>query len=107
MQARAYEYRHCVPFAETNVMGNVYFAHFVAWQGHCREMFLRDHAREILAALGDDLKIVTLNVSCEYLAELRAFDEIVLRMRLLRQTQNRLLMGFDYVLCGAEGSTLR
>ncbi|MEJ2457696.1 MAG: polyketide synthase dehydratase domain-containing protein, partial [Novosphingobium sp.] len=29
----AYGYRHVVGFADTNVVGNVYFAHFIEWQG--------------------------------------------------------------------------
>ena len=30
-------------FDETNLVGNVYFAHYLHWQGHCRESFLADH----------------------------------------------------------------
>ena len=51
---RAYEYRHVVGFEETNLVGNVYFARFVSWQGRCRELFLRDHA---LAAVSDGMAL--------------------------------------------------
>src|SRR5262245_32141897 len=37
---RVYEYPHLVTFADTNVAGNVYFAHFVSWQGKVREELL-------------------------------------------------------------------
>lgn len=93
---RGYEYRHIVSFEETNLVGNVYYANHVSWQGRCREMFLRDHAPGVLAELTQDLCLVTTRVSCEYLAELSAFDEITIRMRLGTLTQNRITMLFEY-----------
>lgn len=93
---RAYEYRHVVGFEETNLIGNVYYANHVRWQGRCREMFLRDRAPEIIEALKHGLVLVTTRVSCEFMAELVAFDEIVLRMRLGELGQNRITMNFEY-----------
>lgn len=96
MLRRAYEYRHVIGFEETNVVGNVYYANHVRWQGRCRELFLREHAPEVLAELSRGLSLVTLRVSCEYFAELHAFDEVIVRMRLAEQTQHRVSMHFEY-----------
>jgi enediyne biosynthesis thioesterase len=93
---RAYEYRHVVGFEETNLVGNVYYASHVRWQGRCREMFLREHAPEILKQLGEGLCLITTRCSCEYFAELSAFDEVLIRMRLGALAQNRVTMSFDY-----------
>ena len=93
---RAYEYRHIVGFEETNLVGNVYYVNHLRWQGRCREMFLREHAPEVLTELGQGLSLVTIRCSCEYLAELSAFDEVVIRMRLGMLTQNRVTMLFEY-----------
>ena len=93
---RAYEYRHVVGFEETNLIGNVYYANHVRWQGRCREMFLRDRAPEVIEALKFGLVLVTTRVSCEFMAELFAFDEITLRMRLGELAQNRITMNFEY-----------
>ena len=93
---RAYAYRHVVGFEETNLVGNVYYVNHVRWQGRCREMFLRDHAPEVLTTLEHDLALVTVRVSCDYLAELHAFDEVTIRMHLEAITQNRLTLGFTY-----------
>lgn len=93
---KAYEFRHIVGFEETNLVGNVYYVNHLKWQGRCRELFLRDHARETLAEFERGLCLVTTRCSCEYFAELSAFDEIVLRMRLDSITQNRVSMIFDY-----------
>ena len=94
---RAFEYRHVVGFEETNLVGNVYYTNHVRWQGRCREMFLKEHAPDVLRALTTDLRLVTLRCSCEYLAELAAFDEVVIRMRLGSMVQNRLTLLFDYI----------
>ena len=93
---RAYEYRHVVGFEETNLVGNVYYASHVRWQGRCREMFLREHAPEILRQLGEGLCLITTRCSCEYFAELNAFDEVLIRMRLGALAQNRATMTFEY-----------
>lgn len=103
---RAYEYKHVVGFEETNLVGNVYYANHVLWQGRCREMFLRDHAPEILDEIGQGLHLVTTRVSCEYLSELFALDEVVIRMRLGKLTQNRILMVFEYWRRTGEGEEL-
>lgn len=95
-QRPAYLYRHTVSFEETNVMGNAYFAHYVSWQGRCRELFLREHAPDVLAEIQRELRLITLRTSCEYFDELVAFDEIEIRMRLAFMRGNRLGLTFDY-----------
>ncbi len=93
---RYYEYLHVVGFEETNLVGNVYFANHIRWQGRVREMFLRDHCREILAELERGLALVTVHCSCDYLDESAAFDEVAIRMRLGDLTQTRITLLFEY-----------
>ncbi len=93
---RRYEYHHIVGFEETNLVGNVYFVNHLRWQGRCRELFLRDHAPGVLADMQRGFVLVTTRVSCEYLQELAALDELVIRMTLASQVQNRLTMDFEY-----------
>lgn len=94
---RAYECRFIVGFEETNLVGNVYYVNHLRWQGHCREMFLREHAPQVLDDMRNGLALVTTRVSCDYLAELSAFDEVLVRMRLAGLTQNQVTMHFDYI----------
>src|ERR1051326_8390050 len=75
MATRFYEYRHVVSFQETNLVGNVYYTNHLAWQGRCRELFLRDHAPDVIEQLDGELSLATTSCSCEYFAELLAFDE--------------------------------
>ncbi|MEV4118637.1 acyl-CoA thioesterase [Micromonospora sp. NPDC049645] len=101
-----YELRHTVGFEETNMVGNVYYVNYLRWQGRCREMFLKDRAPAVLADLQADLKLFTLKVECEFFAELTAFDEIAVRMRLIELAQTQLEFGFDYVRVGPGGENL-
>lgn len=91
-----YEYRHVVGFEDTNVLGNVYYVNHLRWQGRCRELFLREHAPEVLDELASGLRLVTTRCSCEYQAELSPFDEVAVRMRLGSLVQNRINMVFEY-----------
>lgn len=102
-----YEYLHTVGFEETNIVGNVYYVNYLRWQGRCREMFLKQRAPEVLADLQDDLKLFTLKVDCEFFAEITAFDELSIRMRLQELGQTQVEFSFDYVrLDGGDGETL-
>jgi enediyne biosynthesis thioesterase len=105
--ANYFEYRHIVGFEETNLVGNVYYVNYLRWQGRARELFLKERAPEVLIDLQDDLKLFTLKVDCEFFAEMTAFDEVSVRMRLLELGQTQLQFGFDYVrLNDGGGETL-
>jgi enediyne biosynthesis thioesterase len=102
-----FELTHTVGFEETNIVGNVYYVNYLRWQGRCREMFLKTHAPEVLADLRADLKLFTLKVDCEFFAEITAFDELSIRMRLVELAQTQIQFGFDYVrLDPGGGETL-
>ncbi|MEU8122624.1 acyl-CoA thioesterase [Spirillospora sp. NPDC049024] len=102
-----FEYLHTVGFEETNLVGNVYYVNYLRWQGRCREMFLKQRAPAVLDDLNADLKLFTLRVDCEFFAEITAFDEVSIRMRLLELAQTQLEFGFDYVrLDGGGAETL-
>ncbi|MFD6095573.1 acyl-CoA thioesterase [Nocardiopsis flavescens] len=102
-----YEIRHTVGLEETNLVGNVYYAHYLRWQGRCREMFLRDRAPSVLDDLRGDLKLFTLRVDCDYLAETTAFDVLSIRMRLEDLTQTQIGFSFDYVRLEEDGRETR
>ena len=94
---KCFEYRHIVSFEETNLVGNVYFVNHIKWQGKCRELILFKYVPNILTEIENgSLAMVTLKCSCEYFDELKAFDEIILQMRLDDINRNRIKMDFDY-----------
>lgn len=95
-----YDYHHVVTLEETNAVGNVYFVSHLRWQGHCRELFLRERAPGVLDELGHSLVLVTTRCSCEYFAELAPFDAVDVHMSLGAVRQNRIAMRFEYVRDG-------
>ncbi|MEA5532439.1 acyl-CoA thioesterase [Crocosphaera sp. XPORK-15E] len=103
---KCYEYHHIVSFEETNLVGNVYYANYVRWQGRCREMFLKDNAPDIITEFAKGLALVTVSVSCDYLSELFAFDQVIIRMTLAEVKQNRITMLFEYLRVTEQGEEL-
>ncbi|MBA0125304.1 acyl-CoA thioesterase [Haloechinothrix sp. YIM 98757] len=101
-----YEIRHTVGFEETNLVGNVYYVNYLRWQGRCRELFLKEKAPAVLEDVRADLKLFTLKVDCEFFAEITAFDELSIRMRLEELTQTQLQFTFDYVHLTGEQEVL-
>lgn len=99
-----FEYLHTVGFEETNLVGNVYYVNYLRWQGRCREMFLKTRAPQVLAELRADLKLFTLRVDCEFFAEITAFDDLSIRMRLSELAQTQIQFGFDYVRLDPGGN---
>lgn len=97
MTGRGYRFRHRVVFQETNLVGNVYFAHYVSWQGSCREHFLMEHAPGVVTALQrGELALVTVNVHVDYLDEVFAGDSIDIDMFQAGQVGSRIEMLFEY-----------
>lgn len=101
-----FEHRHIVGFEETNLVGNVYYVNYLRWQGRCRELFLKNEAPEVLADLQADLKLFTLKVGCEFFAEITAFDDVAIRMRLVELAQTQIEFSFDYVRVDPDGGEL-
>jgi len=100
---RTFVYRHLVALDETNAVGNVYFAHFLHWQGHARERFLAEHAPGVLARLlAGEIAMVTVSCEMAYYAECFGFDDIEVRMTLEARSGHRMTMHFDFVRGGEQ-----
>ena len=106
MGDRYFEIGLVMGFEETNLVGNVYFANHVRWQGKCREMFLRDYAPSVLDDLRSNLALITVRVSCDYFSELFPFDEVLIRMRAGEVVQNRITMLFEYLRKSDSGEEI-
>jgi enediyne biosynthesis thioesterase len=90
-------YRHRVSFADTNVVGNVYFTRYLEWQGRCRELFLAEHARDVARDVASGrVLLVTVACAMDYFEECFAFDDLDIEMTLTEVTGSRIVMRFDY-----------
>jgi enediyne biosynthesis thioesterase len=99
---KTFSIEHTVHFDETNLVGNVYFAHYVRWQGLCREEFLMRHAPTTMAMIArSELALVTLSTSVDYLDECFAGDTVTITMTPADGTRgHRIAMAFGYLRHG-------
>ena len=67
-----FEYKFKTTFEETNLVGNIYFANYVLWQGKCREMFLYETCPEVIEEINNGLLLITLDLSVKYVSQLYA-----------------------------------
>jgi enediyne core biosynthesis thioesterase len=91
-----FAYRRVVSLEETNATGNVYFAQYVKWQGHCRELFLKLTGDWVVRELGNQYALVTTWCRCDYFVETQAFDEICMHLYISEMMQNRMGLEFEY-----------
>jgi len=95
-EGACFEYKFKTTFEETNLVGNIYFANYVLWQGKCREMFLYETCPEVIDEINNGLLLITLDLSVKYISQLFAFDNVVMHMFLEAQSDSRLMMRFKY-----------
>lgn len=93
-------------FADTNVVGNVYFANYILWQGKCRELFLHEFCPNIVREIEAGHALVTLDLSCRYVEQLRALETVVIRMNVEELSNTRMLMSFHYYRVEGSSYTL-
>jgi enediyne biosynthesis thioesterase len=105
MGSNYYEHRHRVTFADTNAVGNVYFAHYFFWQGECREAVLAEQYPEFEQDLRKGFGFITEFAAMDYHHEARLFDDVVVRMFVTDLTRTRIELRFEF-LRGADGVRL-
>lgn len=97
MSKLTFDTHHLVTFEETNLVGNVYFSNYFLWQGRARELFLREHSPGTLDQLtSGELRLVTSHASCDYVDEFVAFDDVLIRMSLIRFIPFGVSLGFEF-----------
>ena len=93
-------YRPEISLGDTNVVGNVYFANFVRWQGACREKFLSDYCPKTLNLVTTRKLILhTTSVTCEFKDPIGVTvgDAVRIEMQLTHLRGGRLTMFFEYI----------
>ncbi|MCK6546379.1 acyl-CoA thioesterase [Myxococcota bacterium] len=95
-----------VTFADTNVVGNVYFANYILWQGKCREIFFAEVCPGMRRDVEEGLLLVTLDLGCRYIEQLHALDRVVMRMNVESLSESRMMMNFKYYRVDADGEKL-
>jgi acyl-CoA thioesterase FadM len=88
---------------EANLVGNVYFANYFAWQGRVRDLFLNSVAPEYLRGTGARGELLCLRSRVDYLREAMPFDQVQVLLTLRSATACGAVLGFEYHRLQPEG----
>ena len=82
---------------DTNVEGNVYFAHFFEWQGEAREEFFRENVPDHMQILKSGTKLITVNAWVTFKQSVYLFDEVLINVKTTNLKQMTLELFFTFV----------
>ncbi len=81
---------------ESNLVGNVYFANYFAWQNRVRDLHLRRAAPGRFLGIGAEGELVCLHSRIDYLREAMPFERIEVTMSPRHVTECGAVLDFEY-----------
>jgi acyl-CoA thioesterase FadM len=81
---------------ESNLVGNVYFANYFAWQRKARDLFLHAISPEYHKGVGGLGEMVCLRSRMDYLREAMPFDDVQVQMSLEGMNEKGAVFGFEF-----------
>ncbi|MDQ1005669.1 enediyne biosynthesis thioesterase [Streptomyces sp. V4I23] len=104
--SRTFDINLVATTGDTNMVGNVYFATFIKWQGMCRELCLVEHAPKFLQELDGEISALTESTSCKYLDEVWVGDRVSVRMSIPWIRLHLMPLEFSYYRITEAGEQL-
>jgi acyl-CoA thioesterase FadM len=92
---------------DANIVGNIYFANYYAWQGRVRDRYFYDLVPEFFQGTGEAGELICLHCRVDHLREGMPFDRIEVRMALKSLKTSRATFHFDYFKSLPEGRQLK
>jgi acyl-CoA thioesterase FadM len=92
---------------DSNIVGNIYFANYYAWQGRVRDHYFYSLVPECFRGTGDAGELLCLNCRVDHLREGMPFDRIEVRMALKTLQTSRATLHFDYFNALPDGRLLK
>jgi enediyne biosynthesis thioesterase len=90
-------------FEDGNIVGNIYFATYGAWQGRVRDKFFYDLSPEDFCGRPDS-ELTCTNFRTTQLREAMPFDRIRVEMRMLALYERAADLSFQYFRVAPDGS---
>ncbi len=81
---------------ESNLVGNVYYANYFAWQNRVRDLHLQRFAPERFHGIGADGELLCLRSHVDYLREAMPFDRIEVRLAPRSVSRCGAVLDFEY-----------
>ena len=92
---------------DANIVGNIYFANYYAWQGRVRDRYFYDLIPEYFQGTGDKGELICLNCRVDHLREAMPFDRIEVRMALKALKKCHATLYFEYFKADPNGRPLK
>lgn len=90
-----------------NVVGNIYFANYSAWQGLVRDRYFHRLAPEYFRGTGEGGELLCLRCRVDHLREAMPFDRIAITMALKSLHRCHATFYFEYFQENPEGPRLK
>jgi acyl transferase domain-containing protein/NAD(P)-dependent dehydrogenase (short-subunit alcohol dehydrogenase family)/acyl-CoA thioesterase FadM/acyl carrier protein len=92
---------------DANIVGNIYFANYYAWQGRVRDRYFYELIPEYFQGTGDKGELICLNCRVDHLREAMPFDRIEVRMALKALKECHATLYFEYFKSHPDGRPLK
>ena len=93
---------------DANIVGNIYFANYYAWQGRVRDRYFYDLIPQYFPGYRRPGRImVCLNCRVDHLREAMPFDRIEVRMALKALKECHATLYFEYFKIDPDGPPLK
>jgi NAD(P)-dependent dehydrogenase (short-subunit alcohol dehydrogenase family)/acyl-CoA thioesterase FadM/3-hydroxymyristoyl/3-hydroxydecanoyl-(acyl carrier protein) dehydratase len=88
----------------SNIVGNIYFANYYAWQGQVRDHYFYRIIPEFFRGVGEKGELLCLQTQVQHLREAMPFDTIVVTMALKLLTKFSVTFHFEYFRQEIDGT---
>jgi acyl-CoA thioesterase FadM len=92
---------------DSNIVGNIYFANYYAWQGRVRDRYFYSLAPEYFHGTGEAGELICLDCRIDHLREGMPFDRIEVRMALKALQYSQATLHFEYFKILPDGRFLK
>ncbi len=91
----------------SNIVGNIYFANYSAWQGQTRDRYFFNLIPEYFRGTGEKGELLCLECRVDHLREAMPFDRIVVTMALKALKTYSVVLYFEYFRLEPDGTRVK
>jgi len=81
---------------DSNIVGNIYFAHYYTWLGHTRDRYFYQLIPEYYRGIGEKGELLCIECKVNHLREAMPFDRILVTMALKKLTSAHVVLYFEF-----------
>ncbi len=102
-----FEYLAETSLEDSNLVGNIYFANYYAWQGQARDRYFYKIIPEYFRGVGKNGELVCLETRVDHLREAMPFDRIVVTIALKEWRRFGATFSFEYFKLNSDATRLK